>query len=89
MSLFPYTVTFTPSGKTCHGKHAHEEQALHWVVMVKQLTPNNATFTLAHFYRAFSATQKIRQCKWTLFGAFSAQRRKFVPKSLRASFPTR
>ena len=36
---------------------------------------DNASFTLAHFYCAFSAPQKICQCKWTVFDAFSASRR--------------
>ena len=35
----------------------------------------DASFTLAHFYCAFSATQKIYLCKWTLFDAFAASRR--------------
>ena len=38
-----------------------------------------------HFYYAFSATQKICQCKWTLFDAFSA----YVPEIWHASFSTR
>ena len=34
----------------------------------------NLSFALAHFYCAFSATQKICQYKWILFDAFTAWR---------------